>query len=536
MFSKNIRRTYMKKIIAVLLVLAMVFALAACGSNNNATPANNNNAEPVAEKKVLKVATKGDPKGLCNAITTVASFNTPAHQLMMDRLFEYDSEKGYTWMLATNVEVIDGSHYRLTLRDDVYSWNGDKFKASDVVYSIKSAVESTVHDRYYGNFDVENCKAEDDTHVVIALKKSDPFILTTLCNIPYGMMVEASVVARGGLDKEDGNGGNMPNCYTGPYIPVEWSTGPYIKFVRNEKYWGGTPYFDEIYLYSQTDQSARTNNLLAGEVDIALEPAENQAQLVEDEKGYFVYKAQTTNHHTLFTNVTQAPFDDVNVRIACALALNYDQNIKTALSGFATHSDSILPLKNPQYSSPQADGYESFYTYNLEKAKEYMLKSKYAGTNPKVELLIQQTHETYATLIQQQLAEIGITVTIRKESNAFYDTINAGTQQCWIVNNSNANPYEQLKFYDGRFTVQQLNGGPSWRGDAKVDELFDSITAEADFQKATPYYKELQKILNQNVPSIPLYSPDRLAYMSEKIDGIILTCVGDINFSKCYFK
>ena len=43
----------MKKVLAILLVLVMVFGLAACGSNNNATPANNGNEAPVAEKKVI---------------------------------------------------------------------------------------------------------------------------------------------------------------------------------------------------------------------------------------------------------------------------------------------------------------------------------------------------------------------------------------------------------------------------------------------------------------------------------------------------
>ena len=65
----------------------------------------------------------------------------------------------------------------------------------------------------------------------------------------------------------------------------------------------------------------------------------------------------------------------MNVRIACALALNYDANIKIALGGFGHHSDDILPIGNPMYESPS----ETFYKYDLALAKEYMAKSKYAG-------------------------------------------------------------------------------------------------------------------------------------------------------------
>jgi hypothetical protein len=54
--------------------------------------------------------------------------------------------------------------------------------------------------------------------------------------------------------------------------------------------------------------------------------------------------------------------------------------------------------------------------------------------------------------------------------------------------------------------------------------------------KATPYYKSLRKIINQQVPSIPLFVYERLAFATNKLQGLILTEVGDINFSKCSFK
>ncbi|MBR6236630.1 MAG: ABC transporter substrate-binding protein [Firmicutes bacterium] len=525
----------MKKVLAILLVLVMVFGLAACGSNNNATPANNGNEAPVAEKKVLKVAFRGDPNGLCHVSIAVGSANTPAHELMMDRLFEYDYTTGTpTPMLATKWEPIDGTHFRVTLRDDVYSWNGDKFTASDVKYTVKAAIDSGKHARYYGNFDVDNFVVEDDTHLIFALKKVDPFIQTTLSNIPYGMIVEKSVQAGGGLEKMDGQGGNMPNCYTGPYKPVKWETGSSITFEKNEKYWGGEPYFDEIIIYSIADAQARTEALEAGNVDLVLEPSEAQASLIKENKDLAVYNYHTTNHHTLFTNTQKAPFDDANVRIACALALNYDANIQRALGGYGQHSDDILPLGNPMYEKPA----ESFYKFDLALAKEYMAKSSYAGKNPEVEIYYTPQHAEYVPLIQQQWAEIGITVVPTPiAQSAFYETMATGEKQAWIVNNSNPNPYEQLKFYDGEhFDYKALNGGPGWNGGAEVTALFDKITSEPDMEKARPYYQELRKIINAQVPSIPLYVYERLAFATNKLQGLILTEVGDINFSKCSFK
>ena len=135
-------------------------------------------------------------------------------------------------------------------------------------------------------------------------------------------------------------------------------------------------------------------------------------------------------------------------------------------------------------------------------------------------------------------AAIGITVKPTPIAQAeFYNTMATGEKQAWIVNNSNPNPYEQLKFYDGEhFDYKALNGGPGWNGGADVTALYDKITAEPVMENARPYYQELRKIINAQVPSIPLFVYERRAFATNKLDGLILTEVGDINFSKCRFK
>ncbi len=529
----------MKKILAILLVLAMVFGLAACGGGGS----NGNNAAPA--KKVLRVATKGDPTSLMHALVTVASFNTPAQQIMMDRLFDYDGDTGkYVPMLATSAEQIDeaGLRYRFTLRNDVKSWNGDKFTANDVLYSLKAVIDGGQQARYFGNFDLANCKVEDDTHFVLALVNPDPFILTTLSNIPYGMMVEASVKAGGGLDKMTGNGGNMPNCYTGPYKPVKWDEGSQVVFEKNKDYWGGEPYFDEVVLISIKDATARVTALESGDVDLALEPAEDAVPRIKTNSKLTILSKATTNHHTLFLNTLKAPFDDVHVRRAFAMALNYEENIKIALNGYGKHSDSILPVGNPQYFKPA----KSYYKYDVNAAVEELKQSPYVSNMPEINLLVMPSHSAYATLILQQWEALGkaagitIKVNIDTNQNEFYNRIqdDKDATMCWIVNNSNPNPYEQLKFYDSRFTPAQLRGGPRWTysDKDKVYGLFDKITSEPVMEKATPYYKELVDIMNEEIPSIPIYVPDRLAYSVSNLDGIGLTEVGDINFAKSFFK
>lgn len=55
---------------------------------------------------------------------------------------------------------------------------------------------------------------------------------------------------------------------TGPYIYDEYVAGEYTRFVRNEDYWGETPYWDEIIVKYIPDSTSRLQALQTGEIDM----------------------------------------------------------------------------------------------------------------------------------------------------------------------------------------------------------------------------------------------------------------------------
>ncbi|MDO5331858.1 MAG: ABC transporter substrate-binding protein, partial [Bacillota bacterium] len=387
----------MKKVLAIVLAVVMVFGFAACGEKQ---------AEQTVDEgpKVLRVATKGNPIGMSPLTVAVSSSNTPVQQFLYDRLFDFDADKNdIVPMLATAYEYIDATHIRFTIRDDVYCYDGTtKFTASDVAFSLKLACDTGNAANYFNKyFDPAGFVVEDDTHVVIALAGADPFVVTALSNIPYGLICEKNFTSVEAL-------ANDQVCGTGPYKMVEWVADSYVKLARNENYWGGKPYFDEVLLQIIPDASARNMALESGDVDICLEPSLAQISALESSDIVEIYSAPTSNNYTLFLNNQKEPFDDQNARIACALALNYEGNFKAAVGEkYGYVIDSILPKTNKYYVDPKSQGYESYFHYDLDKAKEYWNKSKYAGKKVTVELSYAEraTLHAYATLIQAQRAE-----------------------------------------------------------------------------------------------------------------------------------
>ena len=517
----------MKKFLAIVLAVVMVFSFAACGEKKQ---------EEVAAPKVLRVATKGNPIGMSPLTVAVSSSNTPVQQFLYDRLFEFDADKNdIVPMLATAYEYVDATHIRLTIRDDVYAYDGTtKFTAEDVAFSLKLACDTGNAANYFNKyFNPAGFKVEDATHVVLELVGPDPFVITALSNIPYGMICGKNFTTVEDL-------ANDKVCGTGPYKMEEWVADSYVKLVRNENYWNGTPYFDEVLLQIIPDASARNMALESGDIDICLEPSLAQIDAIEANEDLVVFSAPTSNNYTLFLNNQVAPFDDLNVRRACALALNYDGNVKAAVGekyGYAINS--MLPKTNKYYVDPAKAGYTNYFHYDVEEAKKLMAASKYAGKKLTVELSYAEgaTWQAYATLIQQQWAELGIEVTLAPmATSAFYDYIAAGKHQAEMINNSSPDPQAQYQFYDHRISFKAARGGAGCAEIPGFDALIDGAKATTNEQERCDMYAQLQKMLDEYVPSIPLYVPTKVCLTRKGVEGIILTTVGDINASKAYMK
>lgn len=533
----------MKKVLAVVLAVLMVFSFAACGEKKQ---------EAVDDApKVLRCAQKGDSTGLVPQLVTFTSNQTPFITMIYDRLVDYDGDNGTVVpMLATKWEAIDSKHIRFTLRDDVYSHAGDKFTASDVLFTLKLGQEKGVCGNYYLNWNLDECKVEDDTHVIIATKTPDPFALFTLSNIPLGMLVEKSYKA--GTEESQTL---QPTCGTGPYVPVEWSKDSYVKYARNENYWGDKPYFDEVVINVVVDENARVLSLEAGDIDICFWPSTTTLDAKKGDPAYNVIDLETTQITTMFFNTRRAPFDDENFRRAVASAIDYDAIVKIGLTGHGSTVDSFLPKTSSRYVSPKDGGFTTYNTYNPDLAKELLAKSKYKDKATFTLIYAESpVFNAVATLMQQQLNNVGITMNIEKiETAKFRQVIAAegktaagkegnfptdpglGEFEAQMINASNPDPAIQSKYYDPAVTFVTVQGGSGWiAGPKEITELRAQADNETDATKSKEIYKEISKLIVEGVPAVWLYNPTQTCLTSSEIKGIRLTEFCDIDASKCY--
>ena len=156
----------MKRVLASILLLAMLLALCACSSVD--TPSEFSTAEPTAPGSsaiapgastvasaskttpadTFVYATNGEPGNL-DPQNNAYLMGQIITNCIYDTLVTRNAETGEIFpALATDWEFTDDTHLRLSIREDVSFHNGDKLTVDDVVYSIQRMCASSASSSY----------------------------------------------------------------------------------------------------------------------------------------------------------------------------------------------------------------------------------------------------------------------------------------------------------------------------------------------------------------------------------------------------
>ena len=148
------------------------------------------------------------------------------------------------------------------------------------------------------------------------------------------------------------------------------------------------------------------------------------------------------------------------------------------------------------------------------------------------------TFATFGEMVQNQLAELGITVTLTALASSEFDArLCEGNFEAEIINSSNPDPAVQMKYYDKRIDFNTMRGGCGYlAGSDELLALMDEARVTIDEAARKELYAKIQNILADEVPAIPVYSPNKLCATDSDLVGMTLTEFCDIDYSKCYRK
>jgi len=436
--------------------------------------------------------------------------------VIFDGLVTKDEHYNLKPWLATSWEQPDPLTLVLHLRDGVFFHNGKQLEAEDVAWTIRSMIDGTLITAKGGAFaSVASIDVRDRLTLVIHLKHPDAGLLFNTSNGLFGVVPSGS-----------GRDFGLHPIGTGPFQFVSAIQDKEVIVRRNERYWAGAPHIEGVRFTVVPDAITSALELRKGSADLAsnvvtfdmihtLEQASNLA-VASDESSVVIY----TNF-----NVNDPTLRDRRVRQAIACALDKQAIIDAIWRGQAKPAETLLP---EGHWAAAGNVEMAHYPHNIARAAQLLEEAGYKPGSDGIRVRItlktstDETTRLMAAVMQQQLRAAGIQLNIRSaEFGTFYSDVTRGAFQMYALRwiGSNEDP-DIFRYTYGTASFPPKGANRGRYSNPRVDALLTAAAGETDQKKRRAYYVEVQKILADDLPGIPLWYPNNEVVHTRRIEGV----------------
>ena len=456
-----------------------------------------------------------------------------------DRLFSFGRKKvGENWAfdpdtirgeLAKSYSISpDSKVITITLRPDATWHDGTPVTAEDVKWSLDRHVtaKSLAAPQFTtGSLtSADQFKIVDPQTVTVTLDKPDRLALANLC-VCYAIMINSKLAKKNATADDPWAMEWMKTntAASGAYIIDSHKPGESTVLRRNEKWVGGAggvlPSFKRIIIQTVPEPATRANLIERGDADLAIDLAASDLPTIEKSAKSKVVSIPQTNGFThISMNTQMAPFDNLKVRQAVAMALPYEDMFKAAIFSRGTKLyGGTWATVPPDASFPQAIPNKT----DLAKAKALLAEAGHPnGFSTTFAFTAGQTAtaEPMAALVKESLGKIGIQVEIQKKPDAEFNTLESEKKMPLFTDGATAwLPYTYYFFYL-YFTRDQRWNFSSWKS-KKMEDLTLDARYQTDKAKYEEGCKQMIELFNAETPLIMLWQPNHDAVMAKSVDG-----------------
>ncbi|MBI4183200.1 MAG: ABC transporter substrate-binding protein [Proteobacteria bacterium] len=431
----------------------------------------------------------------------------------------------------------DGRTYTFQLVRNAKWHDGKPVTARDVEFTFNEVI-AKVHPRaasWWPN--VEYAKAIDDYTFEIKLKEPyAPFLTVLGYTLGSGTMMLPKHVYQGTDPKT--NPANAAPIGSGPFKFKEWVKGSHVELVRNDAYYKpGKPYLDRIIVRFLPDAAARLLAFERGEVDFLhwyIVPHDRVKDLRKDPRFQIVEKggeAAATNEYLLF-NLRNQHLKDVRVRRAIAYALDRSVIQDISLFGEGKPARSFVNSGLRWIFEPSYDVYDGDAKKDLATANKLLDEAGFArgadGTRFSLRVFWASGRDyegRAAEVIRDQLKQAGIDVKIQVfDRPTFIDRV----FRQWDFDLANqlftTGPDPTIsvtpRYHTNQIKKQPFVNGMGYSNPA-LDKLFDAEFKIVDRKQRADMWRQIQKILMEDLPAVPLFEIPVVNAVSSKFKDVI---------------
>ncbi|MCE4614567.1 MAG: ABC transporter substrate-binding protein [Desulfurococcales archaeon] len=523
--------TAIAAIIVILIIIGVVAAYFATKSGGPATTTQTSTTSPIGTQTTTSTAQAKFKDTLVIGVTDKVTDLDPSNAYdfytwevlynVMSGLVKY--KPGTSQIipdLATNWTVSQGGKvWTFNLRHDAKFADGTPCTAQDVVRSIKRVMTIQGDPSWLVTSFVQDVKALNDYTVQFTLKKPVSYFLALLATPPY-----YPVSPQYPNDKivSDATWGGC-----GPYMIQSWERDVQLVLKANPYYYGPKPKTETIVIKFYSDANSLELALRNHEIDIAwrtLNP--EQIQNFKKDQNFKVIEVPGSFIRYVVVNTKMNPTDNVLVREALAAAINRTDIANTVFLGMVDPLYSMVPMGLWSHIDIFKDKYGD---NNIQLAKQLLTKAGYSEQN-KLDITLWYTPTHYgdteadlAQVLASQWEATGmIKVNIKSaEWSQYVSQLRNGTQMVSLLG-----WYPDYIDPDDYLTPFLHTVDNKWTGtgysNPQVDKLLDQASVLTDLNQRTQLYDQVQQILANDAPFIPLIQGKLFMVTTPNVGGITL--------------
>ena len=550
----------MKKVLLLLLVVAAVFGLAACGEKED-------------EGAVLRWNIGADPLTLDPSLNGASDGGDVINNTFEGLTREINGivQPGIAQTWTTSA---DGKVVTFNLRASKWS-DGTDLTAHDFVYAYKRAMDPATASEYswiweYTNvenaldlvyaegdydadaiFDTIGIEAVNDLTLRFTLTNPTNYFVSLMSFYHFLPVKQASVEAAGG---EDGAWAKNPTLAVsnGPFKLTSYKIGDGLVLEKNDNYWNADGVkLDKIIGKFIDNESTAYDAFIAGELDfIPQVPSSEMTRLIAEDDDFYVFPLLGTYYYSFNFDHPDGKWDNLKLRKALSYAIDREA-IVTALGGGQVPAAGFVP---PGFIDHLGrDFFETAGTYgmvsdNSNFSLAVTLFAQAAGEMGKTvaelktylngEVILYNTsgaHAMVAELVQESIKQVlGVELSLgNQEWAVFQNTRKEG-------NFSIARGGWLTDFMDPVGMLAIFATGNAYNDPNYENPAFDLLLQEAnETTVSATHFEKLyaaQALFMQDMPIIPVYHYSDFMYVKSYVKDWGRSVLGSVDFSQAYIE
>ena len=478
-------------------------------------------ASPLPADSPFVVAIESAPTQLDPRLATDA-YSERIGQLLFSRLIRSDPAGRKIGDLAERWEREGENIYTFHLKKNVRFHDGHPLTSDDVRYTFESILDPALASPHRKNYEIlSRIETPDAATIRFILKRPHAPFLTEMTR---------GIVPRHLAEKNPGAFSSHP-IGSGPFRFIRYDPDDAVELAAFSDYFDGVPAIRRLLFRIIPEDSVRLLEMEKGNIDLLQNafPPDALPRLQQNPR-LKIIQAPSTTYTYLGFNLKDPILQNRSVREAVALAINRDEITEYIFKGLARPAAGLLAPSHWAYASSIKNN-----RYDPDRSKKQLDEAGFPdppGPAPRFSLVHKTSQNELARrvaeVIQQQLSQVGIEVTIRNyEWGTFYGDIKSGHFQLFTLSWVGV---EDPDIYYNLFHSESIppNGANRvFYRNPRLDRLLEAGRVTLDPEKRRAIYEDVQQIVAEDLPYVSLWHTMNVAVMKKEVDGYILYPDGD---------